>query len=131
MPRGNPKPKKTFADIDAARKRYDPQVEGYGNPAEWRGSFYERMGFAEANRVKEEARARGKWRSEFRIIGDAAGVVISENSVWNEIKAAFRKAALNCHPDRTKVHGKSAEDATWEFQQVSAAFTILERKYGV
>jgi hypothetical protein len=131
MPRGNPKPKKTFAEIKAARKRYNPAVEGYGNPAEWREAFYERMGFEEASRVKEEAQKTGRWRSEYRIIGDAAGTSINEGSVWNEIKAAFRKAAYNCHPDRTKVHGKSEEDAKREFQQVSAAFTILERKYGV
>jgi hypothetical protein len=129
MPRGNPKPKKTFAEIDAARKRYNPKVEGYGNAAEWRGAFYERMGFEEAQRVKEEAQKSGKWRSEYRIIGEMAGEVISEGSVWNEIKAAFRKAALNCHPDRSAVHGKSKEVAEAEFKQVNAAYTILERKY--
>jgi hypothetical protein len=126
----NPKPKRIFADIDAARKRYNPEAEGYGNPSEWRGAFYQRMGFEEAQRVKEEAQAAGKWRSEYRIIGDMAGVVLGENSTWGEIKAAFRKAALNCHPDRAKGNGMSEETAKVKFQEVRAAYTILAERYG-
>jgi hypothetical protein len=128
MPRGNPKPKKTFADIDAARKRYNPDVEGYGNSSEWQSAFYERMGWEEARRVKEEAQARGTWRSEYRIIGDLAGMSIGENSVWNEIKLAFRKASLNCHPDRMVVNNMTQEEAQEQFKQLSAAYTILERR---
>jgi hypothetical protein len=130
VPRGNPKPKKTFADIDAARKRYDPKAEGYGNPSQWREAFYQRMGFEEASRVKEESQAAGTWRSEYRIIGDMAGVIIGANSTWSEIKAAYRKAAHNCHPDRAAVHGKSKEVAEAEFKQVSAAYAILAERYG-
>lgn len=127
MRRSAAKPQKGFLD---GYKTYDPQTEGYGTAAEWRGEFYHRMGFEEASRVKEEAKRQGTWRSEQTIIGEMAGVHLSESSVWTEIKAAFRKAAMNCHPDRSKVHGKSKETAEAEFKQVSAAYAILARQHG-
>ena len=125
-----PKPKRTFADIAAARKKYNPEVEGYGTPAQWQQAFYQRMGFEEAQRVRAKAQGNGTWRSEYRIIGEMAGEVLGENSMWGEIKAAFRKAALNCHPDRAKGNGMSEESAKVKFQEVQAAYAILAERYG-
>jgi len=41
-----------------------------------------------------------------------------------ELKAAYRKAALRCHPDRPQNRGRQ-DAATAEFQRVKAAFDLL------
>lgn len=41
-----------------------------------------------------------------------------------QLKAAYRAAALRCHPDRPQNHGRRAE-ATVEFQRIKAAFDLL------
>jgi DnaJ-class molecular chaperone len=101
------------------RPRYNPQVDGYGSPDQWRKSMYERMGFEEAERVMNSAK-----RTPQEVLG------VPMSAMWNEIKSAFRKAAMNCHPDRTEIHGKSREVAEEEFKQVNAAYTILMKQYG-
>lgn len=42
-----------------------------------------------------------------------------------ELKRAYKKAALEWHPDRPQNHG-SPEEATCRFQQVKAAFELLQ-----
>jgi DnaJ-domain-containing protein 1 len=111
-------------------KQYNPRKQGYGTPTQWQEALYERMGFEQAQRVKQDAQQRGTWRPEHRIIADAAGVVLGENSLWNEIKTAFRKAAMNTHPDRATVNNLSKQEAEQKFQEVQAAYAILERRYG-
>jgi len=41
-----------------------------------------------------------------------------------ELKAAYRRAALRCHPDRPQNRGRQ-DAATAEFQRVNAAFDLL------
>lgn len=106
---------------------YDPRVEGYGSASEWASMFNVRMGFKEAQAHK--ASSSRKWGSDWAVLGEIAGVHIDENSMWDEIKKAFRKAAMNCHPDRVTQHGKSVDTATAEFKDASAAFAMLEDIY--
>ena len=54
------KPTSAFAKIDAKRKRYTPDLEGYGTPDQWRKNFSERIGFEEAH---EEAGVGGPYFS--------------------------------------------------------------------
>ena len=111
-----------------AHREYDPAVEGFGTPRQWRGEFYQRMGVDEAERIKNEAGST--WRPECKIIGDLAGVCLTDDSMWDEIKSAFLKAAMNCHPDRTAQHGKDKVVAEEEFKQANAAYAILAHRYG-
>lgn len=113
--------------MGTAHPTYDPQTEGYGSVSEWAATFNVRMGFEDAKAHK----AKRKWGSDWAVIGEIAGVHIDENSMWSEIKSAFRKAAYNCHPDRTHVHGMPKEQAEETFKDVSAAFAMLEDIYTV
>ena len=113
-----------------AHKTYNPDVEGYGNERQWQSVFNVCMGFEEAQGVKDEAQRKGrKWSSDWDVVGDMAGVHIDENSMWSEIKSAFRKASMNCHPDRAQQHGKTVATATEEFKEVTAAYVMLEDVY--
>jgi DnaJ domain len=107
---------------------YDPQVEGYGNPAEWASTFNVRMGFKDAQEYAAHG-TRRKWTSNWRVLSEIAGVDITENSMWGEIKSAFRKAAMNCHPDRAAATGRSVEELTEEFKDALAAYKMLEDVY--
>lgn len=110
---------------------YDPRAEGYGNPSEWASTFNVRMGFKEAQEHKAHGTKRKAWQSDWAVLGEIAGVHLDENSMWEQIKAAFRKAAMNCHPDRVHVHGKPKEQAEAEFKDASAAYAMLEDIYRV
>lgn len=119
MQRKTAKPKKTFADIAAARKRYDPNVDGYGNPQEWTGAFHQRMGFEEAERV-----IHGQKQTPRQILGVAA------NAPWQDVVSAYRKAMLNNHPDRHELNGMTREAAEEASRQINAAYAVLAREYG-
>jgi len=106
---------------------YNPREEGYGNSSEWSAMFNVRMGFKEA----QEHKAQRGWKSDYKVIAEMSGVHIDENSMWAEIKSAFRKAALNVHPDRTAVHGLSKEEAGNKFRDAQAAYTMLENIYNI
>jgi DnaJ domain len=110
---------------------YNPREEGYGSPSEWASTFNVRMGFKDAQNHKASGTKRKSWTSDWAVLGEIAGVHIDENSMWNEIKSAFRKAAMNCHPDRTAVHGLSKDAADEKFKDASAAFAMLEDIYTV
>jgi|SRR5271157_5988996 len=99
------------------RPRYNPNVEGYGTPDQWRKSMYERMGFDEAQRVMKNTK-----RSAREVLG------VSDSAMWDEIKRAFRRASMDCHPDRCSVHGLDPDDATEKFKQVNAAYVVLEHQ---
>lgn len=112
------KPKKTFADIDAARKRYSPEVEGYGDASEWRDAFRERMGFEEAERI-----IHGQDQSPREILG------VKLRATWAEIKSAYRKLVLEFHPDR--VTGEVAKIKAEEMlKRINAAFAVLAHEFG-
>ena len=115
--------------MGTAHDTYDPAKEGYGSDAEWQSLFNVRMGFEEARNYK--AASKRKWGSDWTVLSEIAGVHIDENSVWSEIKSAFRKASMNSHPDRVTQHGKDPAVAEEEFKCASAAFAMLEDIYTV
>lgn len=119
MRRGR-KPRKTFAEIAAERERYDPSVEGYGTPRQWRGTFYQRMGWEAAQRV-----INNQERTPRQILG------VSISATWAEIKSAYRRLAMAYHPDRAATNGMSVEQATVAFQEINAAFEWLEHEFGI
>ena len=144
--------------------KYDPKTEGYGSASEWASTFNVRMGFKEAQEWK--AKGTRTWGSDWQVINDIAelhnfagsdkkcstcGVEqnahkspITEKSIWDEVRKAFRVAAMKCHPDRMTEHGKSKivgtkldsngntvplTQAEEEFKSVSAAYAMLEDIY--
>jgi hypothetical protein len=113
------KAKRTFADIDSARRRYNPEVEGYGSAKTWTGAFRERMGFEEAERIVSEGR-----ESPRAILG------LGRDCTWADVKAAYRIHAMACHPDRIVITGMSLEEATRAFKEIVAAFAVLAREFG-
>lgn len=113
------KAKRCFADIDAARKRYNPEVEGYGSPQQWTSSFYERMGVKEAESILYGSAATPR-----SILG------VGIEATWGEITTAYRQKAMQTHPDRIAVTGMSLDEATEAFKTVSAAYALLCREFG-
>jgi DnaJ-domain-containing protein 1 len=114
-----PKPKSAFAKIDANRKRYNPDLEGYGNPVQWRKSLSERIGFEEA---------QGILRKTERDARELLGVRLT--ATWGEITKAFRRKALAYHPDRVRVTGLTIDEATEAFKEIRAAYTVLAHEHG-
>jgi DnaJ-class molecular chaperone len=113
------KPPKTFADIAAARTHYNPRVEGYGNSHQWRGTFFQRMGWEKARRIINEQE-----RTPREILG------VGLFATWQEIRSAYRKLAMDFHPDRAAMNGMSEDAATVAFQEIGAAFEWLEHEFG-
>lgn len=111
------KPRKTFAEIAAGYKRYDPETEGYGGVGEWRDAFHTRMGWEEAERV-----IAGQGNSPREILG------VSGSATFAEIKAAYRKLVLQYHPDRIAQTGVDPVVAESTMKRVNAAFVVLERE---
>jgi hypothetical protein len=112
------------------RPRYDVNKHGLGDARQWNQAFYARMGFEEAQRVRDAAQKNGTWKPEHKILADAAGIFLDDKSMWSQIKTAFRKAAMNVHPDRITETGMTFDDACEKFKEVSAAYAILAKKYG-
>lgn len=110
---------------------YNPIEEGYGDAHEWASTFNVRMGFSEAKEHKKNGTKRKTWGSDWSVLGELAGIHLDENSMWNAIKAAFRKAALKTHPDRADINGMSKQQAEEQFNDASAAYRMLEDIYTV
>jgi len=117
--------------MGTAHATYDPDAEGYGSISEWVSTFNVRMGFEEAQAHRASGTKRKTWDSNWAVLGEIAGVHLDENSMWNEIKSAFRKAAMNCHPDRVATHGMTKEQAEDTFKDATAAYRMLEDIYNV
>lgn len=117
--------RKGFDWSGASYQKYDPAVEGYGDEAQWCRLFNMAMGFEEAQEFRAEQQRQGRWRDEYAILSEISGIGVTSSSMWDDIKKAFRKACMNCHPDRRAQHGKGAAQAEEEFKQVSAAYTLL------
>jgi len=109
----------SFADIDAKRKRYDPEAEGYGSAREWNEAFFERMGFEEAQRIISEQDETPR-----QILG--LGRAVS----WDDVRKAYRAKATEYHPDRIAVSGLSVEKATALLKKCNAAYAMLAREFG-
>jgi len=95
-------------------KSYDT-TQGYGSSRQWRAAFSDRMGIG-------EARERVGTGSPEEILGVARG------STWSVVRAAYKKLAFECHPDRALQNGLTVEEATERFKRVVAAYTILEAR---
>lgn len=93
-------------------EQYDPSVEGYGHPDEWRSAFQARMGFEEATRVVNE-----KKRSPRSMLG------LTEMATWPEIKIAYKRLMLKLHPDTAK---ENYNEKT--FLEIQAAYVVLENQ---
>jgi hypothetical protein len=105
---------------------YDVEKEGLGSQREWEAAFNVRMGFAEAQRHKGK-----KWGSDWKKLGDLAGIHLDEKSMWSDVKKAFRKVAManNFNFDRsnkTEAEIKAAEEG---FMDAQASYAMLEDIY--
>lgn len=98
------KAKKGFLD---GYKTYNPEVEGYGNPEQWKHAFNQRMGYEEAVECLRED-------DPYVILG------INKNATSDEIKKAYRNMIKKYHPDVYK-----EADAHERSQKIIAAYSIL------
>jgi DnaJ-domain-containing protein 1 len=85
-----------------------------GAPSEWRKAFRACMGMDEAKSVLDDAHLSP------RVV---LGVSLHASVV--EIKRAYRKLALECHPDRAVINKMSKEVAEEAFKRLVAAYTII------
>jgi hypothetical protein len=111
--------KKTFAEIDAARKRYDPTADGYGETKEWVAKFGERMGYEEAVSV-----IRATSETPRKILG------LGAYTTWDEVRAVYRVLIRNSHPDRCAETGLTMEQAIETCRKINAAYAVLARELG-
>lgn len=91
-----------------SKYKYDPSIEGYGSPRQWKEAYHERMGLDAA----KEAVGSG---SPYQILG------VAEKAPWAEVKSAYRKLVMAHHPD------KGGDPAT--FRKVQGAYEVLEDVY--
>lgn len=98
--------KRPFSTV--SKHQYDPKIEGYGSPHEWKGAYNERMGM-------DEAKAAVGDDSPYGILG------LTEKVSWTDVKKAYRKLAMQHHPD------KGGDVAT--FRKVQGAYEVLEHLY--
>ena len=113
------KPRKSFKDIIAGYKRYDPAVDGFGSPEDWNSAFFERMGFEEAQRVVSQQN-----KSPRQILG------LGQHATWPDIVKAYRSKITASHPDRIASTGMKYEDAVKASKQINAAFSMLAVEFG-
>ncbi len=111
--------RKTFKDIMAGYKRYDPTTEGFGSPEDWNAAFFERMGFEEAQRVVSK-----QDKSPRQILG------LGPRASWPDVVKAYRTKVLASHPDRIAVTGMTYDAAVDATKKINAAFTLLGREFG-
>lgn len=94
------------------RRTYDPSVEGFGGPHQWRAAFTSAMGLDEATR---------------RVGDDSPRAILGLGAYYteHELKTAYRAQAMACHPDRAVELGRAVADLTEDFKRLTAAYTIL------
>ena len=96
--------------------KYNPQVEGYGGPQQWKSAFRERMGL-------DEAKVYLHNDSPFGVLGLAE----RPRPSWSEVRAAYRSAMRQNHPD---LNPQDVAGATERSKKINAAYTVLEHQYG-
>jgi DnaJ-class molecular chaperone len=102
-----------------ARKRYDPEVEGYGSPDDWARAFNVAMGFEEAQRVVRE-----KKRTPREILG------VGPEATWEEVRRAYKSSVLASHVDRAKLTGMTPAESHERMKECNAAFVVLKSEFG-
>jgi len=95
-------------------KTYDPEAEGYGSPAQWRSAFRKRMSKDEAKEI-----LHGQRRTAREILG------VGANASKAEIRSAYRRLSMACHPDCIIINRMTLEEATEQFKILTAAYTEL------
>jgi DnaJ-class molecular chaperone len=55
---------------------------------------------------------------------------LSLHCTWAEVRSAYRKLAMQNHPDRHVENGMTVEAATTAFQQIGAAYEVLAHEFG-
>lgn len=93
--------------------QYNPAVEGFGNPTEWKQAFSARMGTELAIKVLGGM-------SPYDVLGCQFGDSMAT------IKKAHRAKVFEVHPDRMAFTGMTKEDAEAAFKRVQAAYELLE-----
>lgn len=86
-----------------------------GNPAEWRAAF-------EAEMTDEEAQVILGDRNPWVILSDLSGVTVKPGSTQDQIKRAYRRAALKHHPDLNPGDPKAEQ----RFKDAQSAYVSLK-----
>jgi len=89
---------------------YDPEIDGYGNPGQWRRSFYKKMSSDEAQAILNED-------DPYEILG------IKRTSTLAEIKIAFYREAKKWHPDKNPT---LLEKATAMMKKLNATYQMIK-----
>lgn len=113
-----------MACYDKPGRRYNPEVEGYGNPAQWRSAFNVRMGL-------DKAQARMGKESPWTIFGVSKSEGYTQIT-WKTIKRAYFRLVKQYYPEqRTEGwNGQTVEVGDNEmFLKVQAAFEVLEHEF--
>jgi hypothetical protein len=101
-------------------RTYDPNVEGYGSPDQWKAAFQFRMGLDAARETVGKRSTLGIIFSEEMPVGWSARTVSDQ---WKEIKSAWRKLVMKFHPDNQTTGNAD------KFKMIQGAYEILESEY--
>lgn len=93
------------------KKRYDTS-NGFATAADWKETFYKRMGNEEAANILNSNKAE----TPYSILG------VSTSATQQEIKTAFRSLIMKWHPDKNPGNLDQAEEMS---KKIIAAYTIL------
>lgn len=111
-------------DCYAKRGYYNPEVEGYGSPREWKSAFDTVMGIDEAHEQQKTWKpGTGAWG----ILG------VAMEATWEEIRAAWGKLVREWFPEE-RTNAQTGEKY-WHgdmkrYKDIQAAYAILKRKFG-
>jgi DnaJ-class molecular chaperone len=90
-------------------KTYNPTIEGFGSAYDWRKQFHRKMS-------REEAEGYLGDDDPYTLLG------IKRNASEQEIIKAFRKKAMEWHPDRNPDRLEEAEEM---MKKINAAYSLL------
>ena len=105
-----------WAKIESKYPRYNPEVEGFGSADDWRGTFYQRMGWEKAMKILGA-------KSPREILG------VMAHATFDECRSAFKKLCKEWHPDRVVLEKKDPVEAAVKLEQIYAAFELLEHEH--
>lgn len=95
--------------MDVYKKRYNPEVSGYGSPEKWRDAFDERMDRDVAKRLMAD-------KDPYLVLG------IPRTADKYEKKAAYRKLVMEFHPDK---HPGEEDKYAEIFKEIQAAYELV------